>query len=138
MTLLQKGQHSPKFRFLTSGGERQNSQRLVFFVVASIMIVKGNLGESMLEQTLHLTEIEYRLLCYFLDRTNQLVSKEELLRHVWQYQWLECTSVVESSIYRLRKKIEEDPYNPRYLLTRRRQGYQLVASPFQQEPKPEK
>lgn len=138
MTYCKKVKLAPNPDFLPMVEIGKIPRRWFFFAVASIMIAKGNLGGSMLDQTLHLTEIEYRLLCYFLDRTNQLVSKEELLRYVWQYQWLECTSVVESSIYRLRKKIEEDPYHPRYLLTRRKQGYQLVASPFLQEPTPEK
>lgn len=86
--------------------------------------------ESVLSRNIHLTRIEHRLLNYLMARPNQPVSKEELLRDVWQYEWLECTSVVEVYIYRLRQKIEEDPSNPQYLITRRGFGYQFVTAPW--------
>lgn len=83
--------------------------------------------EPVLGRNIHLTRIEHRLLNYLMARPNQPVSKEELLRDVWQYEWLGCTSVVEVYIYRLRQKIEEDPSNPQYLVTRRGLGYQFVT-----------
>lgn len=86
--------------------------------------------ETALGLTIYLTGIEHRLLCYLMARANQTVSKEELLRAVWQYQWLECTSVVEVYIHRLRKKIEENPTHPKYLITRRGHGYQFVFAPW--------
>ena len=86
--------------------------------------------ETALGRTVHLTKIEHRLLCYLMARPNQTVSKTELLRAVWQYEWLECTSVVEVCIYRLRQKIEENPENPQYLVTRRGYGYQFSVDPW--------
>lgn len=88
--------------------------------------------ESILGRNIHLTRIEHRLLNYLMSRPNQPVSKEELLRDVWQYEWLECTSVVEVYIYRLRQKIEENPAKPQYLITRRGLGYQFATVPWPQ------
>ena len=85
--------------------------------------------EAICGRNVHLTKIEHRLLNYLMARPNQPVSKEELLRAVWQYEWLECTSVVEVYIYRLRRKIEENPAAPQYLITRRGYGYQFVTGP---------
>lgn len=100
-------------------------------VAASGIRLKGQWWqESVLGRNIHLTRIEHRLLNYLMARPNQLVSKEELLRTVWQYEWLECTSVVEVYVYRLRQKIEEDPANPQYLITRRGFGYQFVTAPW--------
>lgn len=90
--------------------------------------LKGRFSElNMINQTACLTNIEYRLLCYLMDRANQPVSKCELLKAVWRYEWLECTNVVEVYIYRLRKKIEADPEKPQYVITRRGRGYQFVT-----------
>lgn len=86
--------------------------------------------EAVPSRNIHLTKIEHRLLNYLVARPNQTVSKKELLRAVWQYEWLECTSVVEVYIYRLRQKIEENPAKPQYLVTRRGLGYQFVTVPW--------
>jgi DNA-binding response OmpR family regulator len=88
--------------------------------------------ESVLGRNIHLTRIEHRLLNYLMARPNQPISKEELLRDVWQYEWLECTGVVEVNIYRLRQKIEEDPAKPQHLITCRGLGYQFVTVPWAQ------
>lgn len=97
--------------------------------------LKGSLwGENVFHQAIYLSEIEYRLLCYLMERPNQPVSKKELLRAVWRYEWLECTNVVEVSIYRLRKKIEANPEKPQYVITQRGVGYQFVAPPFELAP----
>ena len=86
--------------------------------------------ENILGRSVCLTKIEHRLLRYLMDRPNQLISKEELLHAVWQYEWVECTGVVEVYICRLRQKIEENPEKPRYIINQRGYGYQFVAEPL--------
>jgi DNA-binding response OmpR family regulator len=83
--------------------------------------------EKILSRNVCLTEIEHRLLHYLMDRPNQTVSKTELLRAVWQYEWLGCTRVVEVYVHRLRKKIEDTPEKPQYLITRRGVGYEFIT-----------
>lgn len=84
--------------------------------------------EKTLRRTIYLTEIEHRLLHYLMDRPNRAVSKTELLRAVWQYEWLECTRVVDVYICRLRRKIEDNPGKPQFLITRRGVGYEFITN----------
>lgn len=54
----------------------------------------------------------------------QAVTREELLRDVWQYASDTDTHTIETHIYRLRQKIEIDPANPEFLMTTK-DGYRL-------------
>ncbi len=68
-----------------------------------------------------LTSSEYHLLLFLVDHLNQIVPREELSRHLNGIS----ERSVDVQITRLRKKIEEDPSNPRYLESVRGKGYIL-------------
>ncbi len=72
---------------------------------------------------LQLTRREYDLMCYFLENIEKVVTREELLEDVWQYEYLGDLRTVDVTIRRLRAKIEDDTDNPKYLLTKRGSGY---------------
>lgn len=72
-------------------------------------------------QTIQLTSLENRLLVYLSQHVNQVCTTQDLLENVWSPQKSE--SVVEKGINRLRKKIEQDPQRPRYILSLRGEGY---------------
>jgi two-component system response regulator VicR len=72
---------------------------------------------------------EFGLLCCLMDHPGQVFSREELLESVWIPWEIEDRRVVDVYIWRLREKIEVDPSNPRWLITRRGKGYSLVAQP---------
>lgn len=74
-------------------------------------------------QTIDLTRLENRLLIYLSERINQVCTTEDLLQNVWGAGKKEA--VVEKGINRLRKKIEQDPQRPRYILSARGEGYIL-------------
>jgi DNA-binding response OmpR family regulator len=74
-------------------------------------------------QTIDLTKLENRLLVYLSERMNQVCTTQELLQDVWGAGKTEA--VVEKGINRLRKKIEQDPQRPRYILSARGEGYIL-------------
>ena len=69
---------------------------------------------------------EFNLLGYLMDNPGHVFSREELLESVWVPWEIDDRRVVDVYIWRLREKIEEDPSQPRRLLTRRGQGYFLV------------
>lgn len=71
-----------------------------------------------------LTEKEAEILEYLLDTDDQPVTREELLQQVWGYQAGITTHTLETHIYRLRQKIENDPADARILITVPG-GYQL-------------
>lgn len=75
---------------------------------------------------LHLTKTEFRLLCELAAAAGRLVTREDLLERVWDYGYFADTRLLDVHIRRLRRKIEPDPGQPRYLLTLRGQGYRLA------------
>jgi DNA-binding response OmpR family regulator len=77
-------------------------------------------------QALELSPREFRLLGYLLERRGEVVSREELLDAVWGYDSIPFTRTVDTHIAKLRKKIEDDPADPQYIITVHRLGYKLV------------
>lgn len=75
-----------------------------------------------------LTVREFELLRYFLARPGQLVRRERLLADVWGYEYFGDMRTVDVTVRRLREKIEDNPSEPQYILTRRGLGY-LLAPP---------
>lgn len=82
-------------------------------------------------QLLDLTPIAGRLLSFFLAHLNQIVSKEEIYKAVWNHEVCGVSNVVEVAIRRLREKIENDPSAPQYLLTVRSVGYKFVLPGYE-------
>jgi DNA-binding response OmpR family regulator len=76
---------------------------------------------------LDLTPKEIEIMKYFWHHRNKTVSREELLTNVWGYDQSISSRTVDNFILKLRQKIEEDPANPRFLLTIHGVGYKLVA-----------
>jgi two-component system alkaline phosphatase synthesis response regulator PhoP len=75
---------------------------------------------------LELTPREFRILRYFIDHADEVVSREALLNHVWGYDSSAFTRTVDTHMARLRQKIESTPSEPRHLLTVHRVGYKFV------------
>ena len=66
---------------------------------------------------------EFRILSYFIDHAGEMLSREQLLAEIWGYDVFPTTRTVDNHILRLRKKIEDDPESPRFILTQRGAGY---------------
>jgi two-component system, OmpR family, alkaline phosphatase synthesis response regulator PhoP len=80
-------------------------------------------------QPVELSAREFELLTYFIQQQGSTISREELLREVWGYDETTLTRTVDAHIWMLRQKLEQDPQNPRYLLTVRGLGYKFEARP---------
>ena len=76
-------------------------------------------------KVLDLTQREFDIIGYFLSMPQRVVSREELMEKVWGYDYYGDLRAVDVAMRRLREKVEEDPANPRYLLTKRGAGYYL-------------
>ena len=75
-------------------------------------------------QPLDLTAGEYRLLCFFLRHPNVVLSKRRILEDLWDCEGnFVDGNTLTVYIRRLRVKIEDDPGNPRRIVTVRRMGY---------------
>jgi DNA-binding response OmpR family regulator len=80
-------------------------------------------------RTTHLTLMEADLLRYFTDRQSQIVSRKEILEQVWRLHEDTDTRAIDNFIVRLRRYIEDDPSDPRHLVTVRGIGYRFLANP---------
>jgi DNA-binding response OmpR family regulator len=72
-----------------------------------------------------LSSTEYRILHYFIDHEGQVISRDKFLDEVWGYDSYPTTRTVDNYILSLRKKIEDDPANPKHLLTVHKVGYKF-------------
>ena len=77
-------------------------------------------------ERIDLRPTEYRLLNHLVQNAGWVVPHETLLSKVWGYEYRDETHYVRLYINYLRKKIEEDPSNPKYILTERGVGYRFV------------
>jgi two-component system alkaline phosphatase synthesis response regulator PhoP len=75
---------------------------------------------------LELSPREFALLACFAARPGEVVSREQLLQVVWGYEHLPATRTVDVHIAKLRRKVEPDPAEPRFLLTVHGRGYRFA------------
>jgi two-component system, OmpR family, KDP operon response regulator KdpE len=76
----------------------------------------------------HLTPIEFRLLESLVRNTGRVVTHRQLLKDVWGPDHVEDNHYVRIYMAQLRHKLEEDPAQPRYLLTEAGVGYRLAEA----------
>lgn len=75
---------------------------------------------------IYLTAKEFDLLYFLVSHKGQVFSKEQLYNNVWGYDYPADANNLTSFIRKLRKKIEPDPDNPRYIITIRGAGYKFT------------
>jgi DNA-binding response OmpR family regulator len=77
------------------------------------------------EQELHLSYKEFDLLAALIRNTGSALSRERLLQQVWSYDYPGDTRTVDVHIRWLREKIEDDPAEPKRIVTVRGIGYRF-------------
>jgi DNA-binding response OmpR family regulator len=77
-------------------------------------------------ETVVLTAHEFKLLRFFTEHAERVLSREELLNEVWGYNFYPTTRTVDNQILKLRQKLETDSANPHHLLTIYGAGYKFV------------
>lgn len=70
---------------------------------------------------------ELQLLRYLIDRRGAVVTREDLLQHVWQYQSDVSSRTIDVHIAWLRQKLEDYPQHPKYIQTIRGVGYRFSS-----------
>jgi len=78
------------------------------------------------EKLVKLRPTEYRLLYHLVQNAGWVITHDQLLAKVWGYEYRDEPHYVRLYINYLRKKLEEDPANPKYILTERGIGYRFV------------
>ena len=79
-------------------------------------------------KAIDLTQREYELLTFLASHPGKVYSRVDLMEQVWNYGYVgDDVRTVDVTVRRLREKIEEDPANPVYILTRRGVGYYFAT-----------
>jgi DNA-binding response OmpR family regulator len=73
-----------------------------------------------------MTPKEFEVLKFLWQHCNRTVSRDQLLSNVWGYDASVSTRTVDNFILKLRQKIEENPADPRYIVTIHGTGYKLI------------
>ncbi|MDW0118460.1 response regulator transcription factor [Sporosarcina thermotolerans] len=77
------------------------------------------------EQSLEFTPKEFELLVYFMQNKNRVLTREQLLSAVWNYDFVGDTRIVDVHVSHLREKIEENTKKPLFIKTVRGIGYKF-------------
>jgi two-component system response regulator MtrA len=110
--------------------EKMRAQEEESIQCQDLVILPQRRTVTVLGQAVHLTPLEYQILLYLAHQKGAIISKRELFDNVWGYSsgtspdYVDL-NIVEAAIRRLRRKLKDDPTNPRLIQTIRGSGYQL-------------
>lgn len=112
-------------RWIMFQADAVNKNRIILFgdliidTAAHLVKVKG--------EVVKLTPTEYEILVYLAQRAGKVITHRELLRSVWGIEYGDEREYLRVFISQLRRKIEEDPLRPVYLLTEPGIGYRFTS-----------
>ncbi|MBK6312978.1 MAG: response regulator transcription factor [Blastocatellia bacterium] len=79
------------------------------------------------ECRLDFSPLEFKLMKFFIDNRQQVVTRDQMLRSVWNSNSSMFTRTVDMHVAKLRKKIEDSPNHPRYIITIYGVGYKFLG-----------
>ena len=120
-----RGQHAAGPRESEPGNEEDFGS----FSFGGRTIDFGELELRSEHSTIRLTLMESELLRHLVRNDGKVVSRKQILEEVWGLHEDTDTRAIDNFIVRLRRYIEDDPGNPRHLLTVRGVGYRFLAKP---------
>ncbi|HLR41439.1 MAG TPA: response regulator YycF [Virgibacillus sp.] len=94
-------------------------------IIGKLVIHPDAYAVSRSGEHIDLTHREFELLHYLARHIGQVMTREHLLETVWGYDYFGDVRTVDVTVRRLREKIEENPSNPTWIVTRRGVGYYL-------------
>ena len=78
-------------------------------------------------EPIDLSPREFKILQYLVEHRNEVLPRDRLLNAVWGYESIPFTRTVDMHIAKLRKKIEDTPVDPRFIVTVHGVGYKFVG-----------
>lgn len=75
---------------------------------------------------LELTQREYEIIKFMAQNPGKVISRQELMSQVWQYEYYGDLRTVDVAVRRLREKLEDKPAEPEYVITKRGAGYYIA------------
>ena len=113
-----------RIRAVMRRGERESNDAATF---GSLVIDRSAMRVTKNGEDLQLTPTELRLLLELSRRPGQALSRQQLLRLVWEHDYLGDSRLVDACVQRLRAKVEDVPSSPTLIRTVRGVGYRLDA-----------
>ena len=77
------------------------------------------------KKALKLTKLEFDIIEYLIRHKGEVISRDQLLNEIWGYDVFPATRTVDNFVVRIRKAIEDDPRNPKYIMSIRSVGYKF-------------
>lgn len=110
-------------------GARPVKHPLKKFTIGDVEINFETFEVTRGDTTVRLTQMEVKLIRYFIENPARVIPRHELLENVWNTVGTINTRAPDQFIRRLRKIFEPDPSKPRHFLTIRDAGYRFIAAP---------
>ena len=79
------------------------------------------------KRPIELTQVEFQIMEYFFSNPGVALARGDILKHVWGASYVGEEKIVDVNIRRLRMKVEEEPSNPRHIVTVWGLGYRWDA-----------
>lgn len=81
------------------------------------------------DREVDLTSTEYKLLSYLARKAGMVITPDEILEKVWGEGYLGENNILQVNLARLRKKLKDNPKDPKYIVTKHGMGYTLQKHP---------
>lgn len=78
-------------------------------------------------ESIQLSSTEYKILKYLIQHEGNVIARDNFLDDVWGYDSFPTTRTVDNYILSIRKQIEDDPSNPKHIITLHKAGYKFVS-----------
>lgn len=104
---------------------RTATEQTSIIEVGSIEILEDQYEVYLNDELIEFTKKEFELLLYLAKRKNKPCSREDLLKDVWDFEFVGDTRIVDVHISHLREKLEDNPKSPELIKTVRGVGYKL-------------
>jgi two-component system, OmpR family, alkaline phosphatase synthesis response regulator PhoP len=112
-------------RFTPSPLEEETEKSEVFYEYGDLKVYPDRFEAILGEESLEFTPKEFELLVYLLENKNRVLTRDQLLSAVWNYDFAGDTRIVDVHISHLREKIEENSRKPIFIKTIRGLGYKF-------------
>lgn len=114
-----------RYKHTQTSSDKQEQSEEEVVIVGEIEIYPDQYEVIIRENVIDLTPKEFDLLLYLARRTGRILSREQLLNAIWDYDFSGETRIVDVHISHLREKIEQNTKKPEYIITARGFGYKL-------------
>lgn len=116
------------YRRVTAAHSREEVSYLEEIKSGDFVLNLRNRSLKKHDQPVELTQVEFQIMEYFLTNPGKALSRTDILTRVWGEEYFGEEKIVDVNIRRLRMKIEEDPSEPRYIITVWGLGYKWMDS----------